>query len=221
MLLLAGPACQDRRVPPPARAAAVLVPAGAAVMLLALIAAPGPWLSGYVSEIAASASAYAAAYRIGLLALAAGVGLLGVSLRPTLIATALFVAAALAGVSATVSCTPGCPLPPYEPTTPADLVHGAASVLGLVVLAGAMALTALSPARRPALRRLSAVGTLLIVPLGAALGLTMLIAGRDGLGAILERVVLVVAVSWLTGAALLTGPAAVAARQPVVGRSET
>jgi hypothetical protein len=57
---------------------------------------------------------------------------------------------------------------------------------------------------RPAIRRLTAAALMLTVPLGAALGLMMLFAGRGTISALLERILLVVAVSWLVGTALLT-----------------
>jgi hypothetical protein len=188
-----------------AGAAALAVAAGAAVMLTALVAAPGAWWQGYVSEAGTAGQPYAAAYRWGLLGLGVGVAALGRALRPGLRVAAgcLTVAAVLAGASAAVPCSDRCPLPPYEPTTLADVVHTAASIVGMVVLAGAMATVARAGARA-ATRRLATAAVVVIVPLGAALGLTMLIAGRGTTGAVLERLVLVVAVSWLVGTALLT-----------------
>jgi hypothetical protein len=115
----------------------------------------------------------------------------------------LLAAAVLAGTSSIVPCRNQCPLPPYEPTTPADIVHTAASILGMAGLAAAMAVT-WSTAVRPASRRLTGAALTLTVSLGAALGLTMLFAGRGTTSAVLERILLVVAVSWLVGTALLT-----------------
>src|SRR4029077_5034718 len=42
--------------------------------------------------------------------------------------------AVFGGVSAAVSCSPGCPLPPHETTTAQDLVHGGASILAVGLL---------------------------------------------------------------------------------------
>ncbi|MEU4243311.1 DUF998 domain-containing protein [Actinoplanes sp. NPDC026619] len=184
-----------------AAAAALTVTGGAAAMLFALVAGPGAWWRGYVSEAGAAGQPYAVVYRLGLILLALGVALLGRALRRA--GLLLLVAAVLAGTSGVVPCSDQCPLPPYEPTTPADVVHTAASILGMAVLAVAMALTWRS-AVRPAIRRLTVVALALTVPLGAALGLTMLFAGRGTTGALLERILLAVAVSWLIGAALLT-----------------
>jgi hypothetical protein len=221
----------------PQRAAAIgaaaAVSAGALVMLGALIAAPGSWLTGYVSEVAAPGMPTATAYRWGFAAVSAGVALLALALRSPapqspaagpafrgggsarawlgwlgaraagLIPPLLLAAAALSATSTAVTCSRGCPLPPYEPTTPRDMVHGGASVVGLVLLAGVMVLVSLSEAHRAAQRRLAAVSAAVIVPLGATLALSMLVVGRTGAGALLERLILAVAVSWLTGAALL------------------
>ncbi|MEU4214645.1 DUF998 domain-containing protein [Actinoplanes sp. NPDC026623] len=181
---------------------------GSLMMLLALVAAPGPWLQGYVSEAGIAGLPLAAPYRLGLVLLAGGAGLLGLALRhrSRLAALLLGGAAAFAAASGAVPCSSGCPLPPYEPATAGDVVHAGATVVASFLLAGAMVTVARTPA--PA-RRLAAVAAALIVPLGGALGLIMLLVGRDPAGAILERLVLLVAVGWLVGTALLTalGPA--------------
>jgi hypothetical protein len=184
-----------------AGAAVVTVAAGAGVMLFALVAAPGSWWRGYVSEAGAAGHPYALGYRLGLVLLAIGVALLGRALSgPGLL---LLVAAGLAGTSGVVPCSDGCPLPPFETTTLSDVTHTAASILGMAVLAAAMAVTWWTGAR-PAIRRLAAVACALTEPLGAALGLMMLFAGRGVTSAVLERILLVVAVSWLVGTASLT-----------------
>ena len=196
--------------------AGAAVGAGAVVMLAALVAAPGSWLTGYVSEAGTAAQAYGLPYRAGLVLLAVGVALLGAAFaaRPracprtrfdpaVLIASLLTGAALMAAASAVVSCSDRCPLPPFEPTTTADVVHTGASIVGMVLLAGAMLTTALFDPR-PVLRRLSTAGAAGTVPLGLALGLTMLFVGRGTLGAVLERLLLVTAVSWLVGTSVVT-----------------
>jgi hypothetical protein len=198
--------------------AGAVVLVGALTMLAGLIAAPGGWTAGYVSEAGTTGMPLATAYRWGLAGLAAGVALLGRVLgrhsRP--VAVLLGIAAVLAATSGVVPCTSGCPLPPYEPTTVADVTHTLASVVGLVLLAGAMALVALSAPFGPVLRRLATVAVVVIVPLGAVLGLTMLIAGRGPLSAGLERAALVVAVSWLVGTSVVA-----ATDRPGQGRDRT
>jgi Protein of unknown function (DUF998) len=188
-------------------AAAVLaVVVGALIMLVALVTAPGSWLQGYVSEAGTSVSPLATAYRWGLVLLAAGVALLGLALRPAsrLLLALLSSAGVLAATSGVVPCTDQCPLPPFERTTVSDVVHTAASIVGMAVLAGAMLTVALTPLFTRVMRRLALIATVLTVPLGGALGLTMLFVGRGLTGAILERILLIVAVSWLSGTALLT-----------------
>jgi hypothetical protein len=187
--------------------AAVLV--GSLTMLAALISAPGPWTQGYVSEAGTTGVPLATAYRWGLVGLACGVVLLGRALRRDSlpVATLLGIAGGLAGISGVVPCSDGCPLPPYEPTTVADVTHTAASIIGMVALAGAIALVAFSGPFDPLLRRLAAVAAVAVVPLGAALGLTMLFAGNGPLSAALERVLLVVAVSWLVGTSVVAATA--------------
>ncbi|GAA2709098.1 DUF998 domain-containing protein [Actinoplanes palleronii] len=182
--------------------AGLAVAGGAGVMLVALVAGPGSWWRGYVSEAGAAGQPYAMGYRFGLILLAYGVALL--SRAVPRIGVLLLVAALLAGTSGVVSCSEGCPLPPYETTTPADVVHTAVSILGMAVLAAAMAVTWWTSARQ-VIRRLAAAALTLTVPLGAALGLMMLFAGRGATSAVLERVLLVVAVSWLVGTAVVSG----------------
>lgn len=197
-------------------AAGAAVGAGAVVMLVALVAARGSWLVGYVSEAGTAAQPYAAPYRWGLFLLALGVALLGAAfaeqpygparrLRNPAAAVAMLLAAAatMAGASAAVSCTDRCPLPPFEPTTPADVVHTGASIVGMALLAAAVLTVALCDPR-PAMRRFATAGAVCIVPLAGALGLTMAFAGRGALGAVLERLLLVMAVSWLIGTSVIS-----------------
>jgi hypothetical protein len=182
--------------------AALAVTAGAVVMLFALVAPAGSWWDGYVSEAGTAGQPYAIPYRSGLVLLAAGVALLGWALRDLrLVSACLLVAAVLAATSGLVACSDTCPLPPYEPATAADIIHASASVVGMIVLAGAMAAVWFAHPR-PALTRLSAVCVVPIVPIGAALGLTMLFVGRSDFGALVERLALIVAVFWLVGTGL-------------------
>ncbi|WP_430785172.1 DUF998 domain-containing protein [Actinoplanes sp. G11-F43] len=220
-------------IPFTAVAAALAVAGGAGTMMFTLAAGPGPWWRGYVSEAGTDGQPYAITYRWGLITLALGVALLGAArsampgrtghpawtrrlaglawsprlLDGTVAVWALAVAAVLAAVSGAVPCTGGCPLPPYEPTTVADVVHAAASVVGMVVLAAAMATMWLSASSR-AVRWLSAAAVLPMVPLGVVLGVIMLAVGRVTAGAVVERLVLLIAVAWLISVALLTARAA-------------
>jgi hypothetical protein len=189
--------------------AAAAVLGGALIMLVALVEVPGPWLRGYVSEAGVTGQPLALAYRCGLVVLAVGVGTLGLALGRILRPAALLlaVAAVLAGTSGVVPCTEACPLPPFEPTTTADVVHTAASIAGMAVLAGAMLLVAMSRLG-VAVRRVAIAAAALTVPLAGWLGLIMLFVGRGQLGATLERLLLVVAVSWLVGTSVVVSWAA-------------
>ncbi|GLY94679.1 DUF998 domain-containing protein [Actinoplanes sp. NBRC 103695] len=184
-------------------AAVVAVLGGALTILVGLVAAPGSWLRGYVSEAGVAGLPLAGVYRAGFAALAIGVACLGLSRRTRVVAVTLLAAALLCGTAGAVPCTGGCPLPPFEVTSVGDVVHAAAAILGMVALAGAMVASWWTTGDR-VVRRVSGVAAAFTVPLGGALGLTMLFAGRVALGAILERVLLVLAVSWLIGVALTT-----------------
>src|SRR4051812_9750817 len=105
---------------------------GALIMLVALIALPGSWLPGYVSEAGIAGQPLALAYRGGLVLLALGVALLALAFRRLAILSMLLaIAATLAATSGVVPCTATCPLPPFEPTTTQDVVHTAASIAGI------------------------------------------------------------------------------------------
>jgi hypothetical protein len=185
--------------------AGLAVLAGAVTMTIALVAAPGPWTTGYVSEAGTAGTPFAATYRGGLLLLAAGVVALGAALVRAARAAALLLGPAglLAGVSGAVPCSAGCPLPPYQVGTPANLAHTATSVAGMAALGFAMVALAAAPAAGSALRRTAVVAAAATLPLAAAEALAMLLVGRAPLTGAVERALLVVAVCWLLGTALL------------------
>ncbi|MER7415542.1 DUF998 domain-containing protein [Micromonospora peucetia] len=187
-----------------ASAAAACVVAGAVAVTVAVVAGPGPGLTGYVSEAGVTDSGYAPAYRIGVFALAAGVLLLAAALPPVLRAAAALLAAGsvFALVSGAVACSAGCPLPPFEQATTADLVHGAASILAVAAVVLAMLATTLTRAAPSMLRRLAGVALALALPLAGATAVALVTVGRGGLIAVLERLLLLVAVLW--GAATAT-----------------
>ncbi len=188
-----------------AAAAGTAVPAGFAVVVVALAAGPGLWVPGYVSEAGTAGSPLAWAYRAGMLLVAAGVLLLAGSFWPLSrgAAALLLVSGLGAGTSGAVPCTAGCPLPPYEPSTPADLVHTGAAIAGLTCCALAMLLLAVRPLTPAALRRAAVRGAAVTVPLGLAEAAAMALAGRGAVTGAVERVLLCWVVAWLCGAALL------------------
>ncbi|MFC0028347.1 DUF998 domain-containing protein [Micromonospora chaiyaphumensis] len=180
--------------------------AGVVAVTVAVVAGPGPGLTGYVSEAGVTDSGYAGAYRIGVFALAAALLLLAAALPPALRTAAALLVAGAAGtaLSGAVTCSTGCPLPPFEAATVADLVHGGASIAATAAVVFAMLALVLAPAAGRALRRVAAVGAALALPLSGAVGLAMLLAGRGGLVGVLERLLLTVAAGWgLVTAAVL------------------
>ncbi len=195
-----------------AAGAAVCVLTGTAAVTLAVVAGPGPGLTGYVSEAGVAASGYAWTYRIGVFALATALLLLAVALPATLrVAAALLVGGGLATVlSGAVTCSAGCPLPPFERATVADLVHGGASIAATAAVVFAMIAIVLCPAAGRPLRRTACVAATVALPLAGAVGLAMLIVGRGSLVGVLERLLLAVAVLWglATAVTLAVGPIA-------------
>jgi len=190
--------------------AALSAAGGALTVAVAVIARPGPGLTGYVSESGVGPSRYAVAYQLGVWAVAVGLLLLASALRPARLAAGLLVAAATAtAVSGTVTCRDGCPLPPHDPVTATDLVHGGASVTAVAACVFAMIILFRTPARLlgpPAaarsLRRLALAGMVLSLPLSAAVGLSMVLVGGNTLVGLLERVLLLVVITWCVATAV-------------------
>ncbi|MFE9192508.1 DUF998 domain-containing protein [Micromonospora sp. NPDC007208] len=186
-----------RRVAGSAAAGCTL--AGAAAVTLAVVTGPGPGLTGYVSEAGIAGSAHAATYRIGILALAGALLLIGAALPPGVWAAApalLATGAVFTAVSGAVTCSDGCPLPPFERATTADLVHGGASIAATAAVVFAMITLAVSGPAGPTVRRLAGVAAALSLPLCATVGLAMLVIGRGPVVGVLERLILALAVLW-------------------------
>ncbi|WP_373318058.1 DUF998 domain-containing protein [Virgisporangium aliadipatigenens] len=112
----------------------------------------------------------------------------------------LIVAAPFGAASGAVTCSPGCPLPPYEAATPGDLVHGAASIGALFFAGLAMIMFWLAPESGRRLRLASATGAISTVPLLVAVAIAMLFLGRGWTSGVLERAAVVAALSWLVAA---------------------
>jgi hypothetical protein len=186
-----------------AAVSAVLI--GAVTMAGALVATPGPWTRGYVSEAGTAGRPFATAYAVGVGVLALGVALLGgcFAARARVAAALLGVAALMAGVSAAVPCSAGCPLPPFEASTVADLVHTGAAMAGMAAVCFAMVAVAAGDGAPPAQRRPAGGFAVATFPLAAAEGLGMLLAGRGPLTAMTERLLLATTVCWLLAAATL------------------
>jgi len=176
---------------------------GGVTLIVAVLATQGAWYAGYVSEVGVAGEPYRDAYRLGIFGMAAALLLLApaVNRLAVLPAVVLLASGLLAGVSGTVSCSPGCPLPPYESPTPADLVHGGTSVAGVALCGLAILLLALGRVDTD-LRRLSRVALGPVVVLGIANAYGIAFVGRGHLTSIAERVMLLVIVAWIVAAAL-------------------
>ncbi|RQW99210.1 DUF998 domain-containing protein [Micromonospora inaquosa] len=180
-------------------AAAGCILAGAVAVTLAVVAGPGPGFTGYVSEAGIAGSAHAATYRIGILALAGALLLIGVALPPGVWAATpalLATGAVFTAVSGAVTCSDGCPLPPFERATTADLVHGGASIAATAAVVFAMITLTVSGPAGPTVRRLAGGAAALALPLCATVGLAMLVIGRGPVVGVLERLILALAVLW-------------------------
>ncbi|MFJ8577578.1 DUF998 domain-containing protein [Micromonospora sp. NPDC093277] len=190
-----------------ASAAAGCVVGGTAAVTFAVVAGPGPGLTGYVSEAGITDSGYAGAYRIGVFALAAALLLLAVALPQVLepAAALLAVGGGCTALSGAVTCSAGCPLPPFEAATVADLVHGGSSVAATAAVVFAMLVLVVIPAAGPPLRRAARVGAALALPLSAAIALAMLMVGRGSVVGVLERLLLLVAAGWGLATATVLG----------------
>ncbi|MEW2440252.1 DUF998 domain-containing protein [Micromonospora marina] len=187
--------------------AAVCLTAGVSAVTVAVVAGPGPGLTGYVSEAGVTDSGYAGAYRTGIFSVAASLLLLAGALPPGLRAAAgLLGAGAVATVlSGAVACSEGCPLPPFEATTVADLVHGGASIAATAAVVLAMLVLLFSPAADRGLRRITAIGAALALPVAAVVAAALLLVGRSTLLGVSERVLLAVVATWgLTTSGYLT-----------------
>ncbi|MET8349444.1 MULTISPECIES: DUF998 domain-containing protein [unclassified Micromonospora] len=171
---------------------------GAVAVTVAVVAGPGPGFTGYVSEAGIAGGGHAATYRIGILALAGSLLLLAAALPPGVrAAPALLAAGAVCtALSGAVTCSAGCPLPPFERATVADLAHGGASIAATASVVFAMiALAVAGPVDR-AVRRLSGTAAALSLPLCATVGLGLLVIGRGTVVGVLERLILALAILW-------------------------
>ncbi|MBE1487881.1 DUF998 domain-containing protein [Plantactinospora soyae] len=190
-----------------ALAAGACTLAGAVAVTLAVDAGPSPGFAGYVSEAGASDSPSVWTYRLGVLAIAAGLLLLAVAMPPALrLATGLLAASGLATVvSAGVSCRSECPLPPFDQTTLADLVHGGASIAAAAGTVFAVLAVALTAGAAPALRRLATVAAVVAVPLSLTAGVALLVVGRGLLTGTVERLLLIDLAAWGVATAIALG----------------
>ena len=182
--------------------ALALTVAGALLLTAAVVATPSLWWNGFISEAGVGSSGHAATYRLGVTGLALGQAVLALAMSsvdrsPVVpLAVALLAAdAAFGTVSAAVPCSPGCPLPPHQTPTAQDLVHGGASILAVGLLSLAMLALALFGSGER-LAGPSRIGAVVVTPLVVLDGLAILILGRGHVAGLLERAVLLAAVTW-------------------------
>ncbi len=105
-------------------------------------------------------------------------------------------------VSGSVACSDGCPLPPYERFTAADLVHGGTSAAAV----GFCALAILAVGRATTGSTLGRVCLLsfgVVAPLVVAVGVAMLTVGRGTVTSVLERLTLSASLAWIIVACVL------------------
>jgi hypothetical protein len=197
----------DGRTRAAALTAAACVAGGATVVTFALLKSLETGPIGYVSEAGDPDGPYASAYRAGMYSLTAGLLLLAVAVRPAAPPAAALLAASAAAtlLSGTVPCTDGCPLPPYEPTTPTDLVHAAASITAVATCVFAIVAVAASRGVAPGVRRLSVGAAAIALPLSVVVGVAILVAGKGPVVSIVERSLLATAVLWAFAAAVAIG----------------
>jgi Protein of unknown function (DUF998) len=176
---------------------------GAVAVTVAVVAGPASGWTGYVSEAGTGPGVHASVYRIGVLVFAAGLLSLGATLVTTSrVAAALFGGAALGGaLSGTVTCSDGCPLPPFEAATTADVVHGAASIAAVAACVLAMPAVAMRAATA-SMRRGTLVAAAIAFPLSAVVGVAMLAVGRGALVGVTERALLITTALWLIALAV-------------------
>jgi Protein of unknown function (DUF998) len=183
--------------------AALLAATALGGLIVAALETPGLRVRGYVSELGADGAPWSGTYRAAMLGIAIGTALLAVAVEPVgrLIAVVLGTAAGLTAVSATVHCTPGCPLPPTADATPSDVVHASASIAAVTLAAVAMLLLVrFGPA---ALACLCRYAFLLVVGAGTPVGVGIVLVGRGAFTGVLERIMTLAAVGWLICASLL------------------
>jgi hypothetical protein len=181
--------------------AAICAAAGGATFAIAVLATQGVAYRGYVSEAGVTGQPYAVAYRLGIVGLGLAFLALAGAVRWLLPPAALVLVASalLAFASGSVPCSRGCPLPPFETPTTADLVHGGASIIGVGLSGLAILLLAVfGPEGR--LRRVCRVAIAPIVTLGLVNAYGIMFVGRGQLTGLAERLLLVLVVGWCLAA---------------------
>lgn len=197
--------------------AALTLIVGAVTFVRAVVLSQGWIYSGFVSETGEPGAPHRDGYTYGILGL--GVALLLLALAVVLrggrllgvgsaawlawsAAGLLALGGLLAGVSSLVSCSAGCPLPPFETPTAADLVHASSSVLGMAVCGAAMAVFAIAPTASP-LRTVSRLWVGITLPLAIVAGVSLVFIGRGVSTGSVEKVLVLVIIAWVLTTSLI------------------
>jgi hypothetical protein len=180
--------------------AAILTPIGA----LGLALLDRPTAGGYVSEAGVVGAPHALRYRLILVFLAVAAGAAALGLRPVAgrAALVLGLAAPCLLVSGAVRCSKGCPLPPFERATAADLLHAAASIGAVVCCALAMLAAALW-STDPVVRVGSRWAVVVMVPVGTAMVGGLLFVGRGAFTGTVERICLAGCLAWVASVSVV------------------
>mgnify|MGYP000894948741 FL=1 len=159
----------------------------------------------YISELGAVGLRTEEWFRWGFVLVTVGIALVGWIVRDVRSrgrvldrwrpGVSLLVSAAWFLLASQVSCTDGCPAPTMPNATPRDAVHISAAVLGFA--AGAWAMLQLATATDRWMRRISAVGGVLVATIAATGGLISLARGNTDIGSSLEFVAAAIGIAWL------------------------
>ncbi len=185
-------------------AGAVVTVVAAVVFAGAVVTTQGVIYRGYVSEAGVPGQPHVSWYRWGIYLVAAALLLLAIGLYPLAAVAAglVFASAVLGALSGSVSCSPGCPLPPYESPTARDLVHGGASTIGVGLTA--LAVLVIACRRRPGrLRQLCRAFLWVLVPVGATMTFALLFLGRGWTVGVTERTLLITILAWMAAAGVV------------------
>jgi hypothetical protein len=180
-----------------ASAAGILMLAGATSVSASVLVNQSLWSERYVSEAGVPDEPSATAYRLGMMAIAAGIVVLAASLRPQepLPAMLLAVCGASAGLSGTVTRN-AVDAPPAEvAASVSGHIHAISSSTGLSACVLAMLL--LNKAEDAGVRRVSRWAAIVLTPVGIAALTSMVWLDRNAITGTLERALLVGTLSWM------------------------
>lgn len=184
----------------------------------------------YVSELGATGEPTAGWFRVALLLIVAGGGLIAWAgrhirtiaplLRACSPAVSLWIGCAFFLIASQVTCTKGCPLP-YGPTFRwQDFTHTTVAVLAFGAACWAMLQVSFAVGHR-ALRTLSLTCGATVAVVAATGGILSLARFGTNVGSVLELLATTVALGWLAAFGIAVGQTSVLKkRQQLVGESD-